>query len=286
MDKHNSFSQNISHTDTQDKLLNIIETIIKQEETYLQEKLKLIITKITQLYSLETIKHLLKQIITNKQIFFIRHAEAEHNAYNKQIRNLNINVTVKKTFHNPGLTELGLSQSKLLSEELITYPITFDLVFVSPLKRTIETFCCIKDSLLTKQNKVNFIATEFLREALTINNKNIGHDKTKLIEYVNNKQCGLNCEFISKDKWWLNEMNDYFGDNMEHEPENKKLFKNRIRLFLLWIMLKNESNILIISHSKVFKFITKTKIKNGEIKQLDKDKVLKKCINIFTKALL
>jgi hypothetical protein len=81
-------------------------------------------------------------------------------------------------------------------------------------------------------------------------------------------------------------MNDYFGDNMEHEPENKKLFKNRVRLLLLWVMFKHENNILIISHSKVFKFITKTKIKNGEIKELDKDKVLKKCINIFTKALL
>jgi hypothetical protein len=56
MDKHNLFSQNISQTDIQDKLLNIIETIIKQEETYLQDKLKLIITKTTQLYSLETIK--------------------------------------------------------------------------------------------------------------------------------------------------------------------------------------------------------------------------------------
>ena len=262
MDKHNSSSQNILHADIQDKLLNIIETIIKQEETYLQDKLQLIITKITQLYSLETIKHLLKQIISNKRIFFIRHAEAEHNAYNKQIRNLNLNVTVKKTFHNPGLTELGFSQSKLLSDEITTHSVVFDLVFVSPLKRTIETFCCIKDSLLAKQNKVYFIATEFLREALTINNKNIGHDRTRLIEYVNNKQCCLNCEFISKDKWWLNEMNEYFGDNMEHEPENKKLFKNRIRLFLLWVMLKNENNILIISHSKVFKFITKTKIKN------------------------
>ena len=51
MDKHNLFSQNISQTDIQDKLLNIIETIIKQEETYLQDKLILRL-RICLLYAL------------------------------------------------------------------------------------------------------------------------------------------------------------------------------------------------------------------------------------------
>lgn len=64
-----------------------------------------------------------------KNIYFIRHAESEANATSKK--------GLKYELHDPPLTYLGIKQARKLGLNL--QKVQFDEIWISPLKRTIQT---------------------------------------------------------------------------------------------------------------------------------------------------
>ena len=65
--------------------------------------------------------------------------------------------------------------------------------------------------------------------------------------------------------------------------ESRSLFKLRLRIFILWIILRKEKNILIISHSKVYKYLNKQKISNAKVNEIEKSKLQKRMIKLLYK---
>jgi broad specificity phosphatase PhoE len=86
-----------------------------------------------------------------KKIFFIRHGEGYHNLMNYNYHNWHLMY--------PRLTTNGINQCYQLKEKLKSEK--FDLILVSPLRRTLET----AEYIFDKSN--TFVANEDIREVLS-----------------------------------------------------------------------------------------------------------------------
>ena len=75
------------------------------------------------------------------------------------------------------------------------------------------------------------------------------------MEEVFNKIDYLNYEFMNKNYWWSYKTDEEYEKTGEEEfiPEKSKEFKTRLGLFIIWLILREEKNICMISHSKVYK---------------------------------
>ena len=160
--------------------------------------------------------------------------------------------------------------------------IKFDIIYISPLKRALQTFYFIEKYFKNKNNKCEYFITDLIREALTDRDKNKGMNLKQLKEFIIYNKINVNLNFITKEFWWVD------SGNFEEkpEPEKRKLFKMRIRIFLLWIIFRFEKNILLISHSKVNRILNNNvKVKNSQMIQLKFENLLKNCVKFFKNEL-
>ena len=252
------------------EILEIIESfLLKGNENVIEfsNKLK---NKILSKVSITDLMKLIASTLKEKKIYFLRHAQAEHNV-KKGLKSIRI--------YDSSLTEEGKNQTEKILLLLKELDISFNLIFISPLKRALQTFYCIEKYFTNKNDKVEYICTDLIREALTNKDKNKGMNLQKLKEYIDLNNININLNFITKDFWWID--SGKFEENPE--PELRKLFKIRIRIFLLWIIFRFEKNILLISHSKVNRILNNNvKVKNSQMIQLKFENLLK---NYFKKEL-
>ena len=255
------------------EILEIIESfLLKGNENVIEfsNKLK---NKILSKVSITDLMKLIESTLKEKKIYFLRHAQAEHNV-KKGLNSIRI--------YDSSLTEEGKNQTEKILLLLKELDISFDLIFISPLKRALQTFYCIEKYFTNKNDKVEYICTDLIREALTNKDKNKGMNLQKLKEYIDSNNINMNLNFITKDFWWID--SGKFVENPE--PELRKLFKIRIRIFLLWIIFRFEKNILLISHSKVNRLLNnKEKVKNSEIIELKYENIFNNCVKYFKKEL-
>ncbi len=263
----------MDHSAIKKEILEIIESSIlegNQNITEFSNKLK---SKILSKIHIKDLIKLITSILHEKQIYFLRHAQAEHNI----IKGIN-----SRKIYDSKLTQEGINQTELLLYLLRDLQISFDSIFISPLKRSLQTFYHIETYFKSQNNNVEYIITDLSREALTDKDKNKGMSLKKLKEYVESNKTNVNLNFITKEFWWIDS-----GKNEEKpEPELRKLFKIRVRIFLLWIIFRYEKSILLISHSKVNRlFNNNEKVKNSEIIKLKFENLLKNCVKFFKKEL-
>jgi len=99
------------------------------------------------------------QLPHNSKLFYLlRHAEALHNQLSKEI---GTHIYFDKTYTDPPLTHLGRNQILKIKEKIQTT--LFDIIVVSPLDRTLQTYNEIYGDK-EKPWKTPVIALEYIRE--------------------------------------------------------------------------------------------------------------------------
>jgi broad specificity phosphatase PhoE len=193
----------------------------------------------------EFLTHLYKTL-EKKTFYFIRHAQAEHNHYNLYGREQGIK---EPDFYDPIITDEGISQCAKIEESLNKLDRVIQLVYVSPLRRTLQTYSLIEKTLNPKGVKVT--VTDLLREKLKKPKSHRGHIVEKLIDEFKNDS--LDFSYIRKKYWWTQFDDDEY-DHEKHatEKEGSSNCEWRIALTLIWIILKEEKNVCIISHSGIY----------------------------------
>lgn len=161
----------------------------------------------------------------NKTLYFIRHAQAEHNPdvdkYGKDI------LTDWKYF-DAKLTEYGKEQREgLLNKDELK---DVDMIFVSPLHRTLET-----SEILCHLNKP-IVALELVRERLGVRPCDKRKSITEQKERFTHVDFSL-CE-DDEDKLW----------KLDHRETEEEL-KQRIISFLEWAKNTEYNKIAIITHN-------------------------------------
>ena len=221
------------------KILSLIEASIKKGNADINNFALNLITNLKKLITPEDFQNLVEKNLSDKKIYFIRHAESLHNvleqkyAFKEDMDKWNV--------LDPKLTEKGIQQTNKTIEKIKDSGINFEAVFVSPLSRTIQTYFLIEKEL-DKEAKI--FVTDFVRELMSYLDKNKGKKLSVLKEEF--KDTKLNFEFMTKEFWWFD-----LGKNKENEYEGKD-FSLRLKLFALWLAFRPEKYMLIISHSHVF----------------------------------
>ena len=221
------------------KILSLIETSIKQGNADINKFALNLIKNIKKIISPNDFQNFVEKNLSDKKIYFIRHAESLHNvleqkyAYKEEMEKWNV--------LDPKLTEKGIQQTNHTIEKIKESGINFEAVFVSPLSRTIQTYFLIEKEL-NKEAKI--FVTDFARELMSYLDKNKGKKLSLLKEEYKNTK--LNFEYMTKEFWWFD-----LGQNKDNEYEGID-FSLRLQLFALWLAFRPEKNILIISHSHVF----------------------------------
>lgn len=160
-----------------------------------------------------------------KTLYFIRHAEAKHNPdvdkYGKDI------LTDWKYF-DAKLTIKGKEQRKELLKKKELFK-NIDVIFVSPLHRTLETAEILHDF------KKPIIALEIIRERLGVR----PCDKRKNIKKYKDRFTKIDFKLCEdKDVMW----------KLDHRETEEEL-KQRIINFLRWIKKQPYKKIAIITHN-------------------------------------
>ena len=267
-----------NHMILQEKILNIIETEILRGNKDIMKFSKHLLSNLLSKFHKNIIINLIINIYKTKKLFFLRHAQSYHNIIKDKEK--------KKLIYDPGLTKEGIKQTKELINNIKSLNVKFKCIFLSPLRRTFETFLCLKESLFNDNNEIKVYLTDFLREILNENNINKGKSLNDLKKILNEKNLekDVNLNFITKEFWWFDLDCDIDNNNINnsYEPfENGNLFFLRILIFLLWMTFRKENDILILSHSKIYRFINIKKIKNGNINMLDNKTIVNYLINFI-----
>ena len=259
----NNFEQNSN------KILSIIESQLLKGNSNIIRFSNNLIKNIKSQFSIFEIKELIKKNFEKKHIYFIRHSEAEHNV----LQNLYYDNPKLCDVYDSKLTEEGEIQTKETLKKLIKSKVNFDLVFISPLTRTIQTFILLKDYF--KDTKTKIIITDMVKELVSYCNKNKGMKLTDLKKFLKQNNLDFDINYITKEFWWFDDgkdkENEYEGDN----------FSLRLKLFILWVCFRKENNILIISHSHVHAQIQGKGIYNADFKELNKEYLFNFCKRLF-----
>ena len=254
------------------EVLSLIETSIKKGNADIVNFGSNLLSELKKINNKKELKELIKDNLSQKNIYFIRHAESEHNVLERQYMKRLIEFD-KINVYDPKLSPDGIKQTNELKEKIKEKKIHFDSVFISPLSRAMQTYFLIEDAI---NNDADIIVTDFVREVLSMFlDKNKGKELSKLKEENKNKK--LNFEFMTKEYWWFNK-----GENIDSESEDDEEFSLRLKLFLLWITFRPDKNILIISHSHVFIEIQESYgIYNADMVLLDKKDLFDMIISFF-----
>jgi broad specificity phosphatase PhoE len=155
-----------------------------------------------------------------KLIYFIRHAEAEHNvAYNLYGES----AYESPKFRDADITLNGISQAEKLAISMDFIPL--QVVFTSPLVRTLHT-----SSILFKQHCIPIIASEDIRERYDRHPVNNRQDITRLKELYPSVDFS---EIISD------------TDMLYNTPDD---LKERAKAFIKYILSRPEKYIAVVSH--------------------------------------
>lgn len=254
------------------EVLSLIETSIKKGNADIVHFGSNLLSELKKINNKKELKELIKDNLSQKNIYFIRHAESEHNVLERQYMKRLIEFD-KINVYDPKLSPDGIKQTNELKEKIKEKKIHFDSVFISPLSRAMQTYFLIEDAI---NNDADIIVTDFVREVLSMFlDKNKGKELSKLKEENKNKK--LNFEFMTKEYWWFDK-----GENIDSESEDDEEFSLRLKLFLLWITFRPDKNILIISHSHVFIEIQESYgIYNADMVLLDKKDLFDMIISFF-----
>jgi len=248
-------------------ILSLIESSIKKGNKNIKLFKETLIANIKEKCSSEVLKEIIKKRLSEKKIYFIRHAEAMHNVLEKKY----YGDFSKCNVIDPELTKKGIKQTNKTIDKLKKDPIDFDSVFVSPLTRTIQTYFLVKDSL--NKNTQVYI-TDFVREVLSYCDKNKGKELSLLKEKY--KDYNINFDYMTKEYWWFD-----LGEKKDDELEDDLNFSYRLRIFILWLIFRPEKNFLIISHSHVFFQLQDDGIYNADLVKMDNGILLFKIFNLL-----
>ena len=221
-------------------ILSLIESSIKNGNQNIGLFASNLITNLKKIASIEEIKKIAEDNLSEKNIYFIRHAESEHNVLESKYSFFEID---KWNIHDPKLSEKGIEQTNYLKKKLQEKKIHFDSVFISPLTRAMQTYFLIEKDL---NEDAKIILTDFAREVVSLKlDKNKGKILSQLKE--ENKNTKLDFSFMTKEYWWFD-----LGQKKDDESEGQDRFRLRLQLFILWLAFRKDENMLIISHSHVF----------------------------------
>ena len=173
-----------------------------------------------------------------KTIYFIRHGEGYHNLGKKGNYHLKY----------PRLTVKGINQCKQVREQLKT--IDFDMIFVSPLRRTLET------SEFIFGEDVNSTSLECIRE------------------FIYNP-----CDYREPIKDIISDFNyvnfHVIDDNYDYnKKENETMFNDRMKVFFGNLQNCKYSRIAVVSHGE---FLLRFFKKYGKILGIDNLNYMKNC---------
>ena len=255
-----------------DEILSSIESSIKQGNANIDSFYLNLISKLEKIISPKELIEIVKNNLSKKNIYFIRHAESWHNVLESKYGHLGYE---KWNIHDPKLTEKGIKQTNNIKKKLNKNKIHFDSVFISPLTRAIQTYFLIENDI---NNDAKIIITDFAREVVSLKlDKNKGKQLSLLKE--ENKNKNFDFQYMTKEYWWFD-----LGKKKEDESEGYDRFQLRIKLFILWLAFRNDENMLIISHSHVFVNMQKSfGIHNADMVRLNNNDLLEHIISLFPK---
>jgi broad specificity phosphatase PhoE len=168
-----------------------------------------------------------------KNIICIRHGKAFHNVLSDKIGEKAFSL--KESFDAP-LVEEGILQAKELGENSKQLK-KIDIVFVSPLTRTLQT----AENIFEKNKIVRIVALDKMKEfpqGIEICNKR--RNRIELKEKF--KKVDFSLLDSDSDQMWR-----------EDRYEKIKELKQRIKEFKQFIMNENYNNIAIVSHNNFLK---------------------------------
>ena len=258
--------------DKSDEILSLVESSIKQGNANIESFYLNLISKIEKVISLKKLIEIVENNLSKKNIYFIRHAEAEHNVLESKYGHLGYE---KWNIHDPKLTERGIEQTNNIKKKLNENKIHFDSIFISPLTRAIQAYFLIENNI---NNDAKIIITDFAREVVSLRlDKNKGKQLSLLKEEYKNKK--FDFQYMTKEYWWFD-----LGKKIKDESEGYDKFQLRIKLFILWLAFRNDENMLIISHSHVFVNMQKSfGIHNADMVRLNNNDLLEHIISLFPK---
>ena len=168
-----------------------------------------------------------------KNIICIRHGRAFHNVLSDKIGEKAFSL--KESFDAP-LVEEGILQAKELGENSKQLK-NIDIVFVSPLTRTLQT----AESIFKKNQIVRIVALDKMKEfPLGIEICNKRRNRIELKEKF--KKVDFSLLDSDSDQMWR-----------EDRYEKIEELKERIDEFKKFIMNENDNNIAIVSHNNFLK---------------------------------
>ncbi|KAL4455043.1 hypothetical protein ABPG74_006425 [Tetrahymena malaccensis] len=242
--------------------------------------------KITKIATTQFSNYLFEQF-EQKNVIYIRHAESPINVWvsKNPIKFMLSMYPPDPQLYNPGITEKGMDQcvqlEKLLNKakkyelieqksdeqqqqqqfevENMNLPSSFSLVVLSPYQRTIKTFDQIRQSEVFKTAKI--ITSSLIRERANIPASVVGYMTSQLKQNRND----IDYQYLNKEKWW--KLYDQQDENFQnHQTESIKRESNielqfRVLIFLIWITLREEKDIIFFSHCAVYEAIKLFKVK-------------------------
>jgi len=191
-----------------------------------------------------------------KRLHFVRHAEGYHNLYGE----IDHDAYLREDLEDAKLTPTGEAQCRALVEKTTAtgFGLSSQLLVVSPMNRTLQTAQQCFPSLI---NKIPWVAVEALREQSgshpcdrrsTISTLSTQHPHVSFSEPKTGlvRVGGLGAGFqlgscLSDTNNDVDPIYDVYGE--EREPDAH--VSARARLFLEWIALRPEEEILVVTHS-------------------------------------
>eukprot|EP01084_Bolivina_argentea_P243201 407754_1 len=188
---------------------------------------------------------------THKTLYCIRHAQSE---YNEAVRNPK--TWCSPTFwwnlfdpkiRDPLLSTKGQKQINDVANQLDSCSFLqlcgIDLIVTSPLQRALDTMLGIfKHQMdVIRSNQIPLIAHNELREWVdTLGD--IGNTKCDLMR----RYTDVDFSSIDNDLWWQ----QHVKENNGIIKESKRDVKDRISAFKHWILQREETNIVVVGHSR------------------------------------
>ena len=96
------------------EIITLIETTIKKGNADIKTFALNLISELKKIITLEKLKELIEDNLSKKNIYFIRHAESEHNVLESKYA---FDELDKWNIHDPKLTERGIEQTNYIKKK-------------------------------------------------------------------------------------------------------------------------------------------------------------------------
>lgn len=179
-----------------------------------------------------------------KWVWFIRHAEAEHNLAERE-HELGTKFLLEEhsgwKYWDASLTENGKNQCDVLRKELeeMEHYLDWELCVVSPLQRTLQTAKLTVGAVRHDGAPIKFLATEMCRERITC----CPADSRRPLSVCKK-------EFPEVD---FSQVTNEQDVSWHTDKENDEQCKQRGIKFLSWLAKRPESCIAVVTHSGFLK---------------------------------